>query len=499
MIIPLYIVSDKSDLIDIDDRWNVSKLKSVLSNRYNVNQDQIVLHYRGKPVSGGELTDFNFKPYGNLFMKAGLVGGKTAAWVRGLFIFLLIFLFIFFFVMMITVFIPMFSHFFGCYLVEGIKTLITYLSGKPFEGKSLIFKVIIFIIRYFVVFIFVYSICAIMFAMFIFNLKQNFCNSMILGKYIGFTLTVIFIVFYGLFVLPDTVAQLAREGQQEIPAILGFLFTPILSLSQWLSDEGKFSLIYLIPGFGQLLLMEHEILPFIVDGLYLGLSNASQIGCDKNDFAEMITGLLYFTDTPDGQVMVEDYNLYQAVKLTAYAFEKEIKQIVGGGGLEGTIERQVLKKLKESGVKLNIKKLNEIRPKNKVSGSKTDTKDVYGSTGCKKNIFKTILKAMKLKWKYYDEASQTWSDKNAEKEYNENPCKIGWVTAHALPAARQLICAFLAFIPELYRLLNNCVGAPFVLTNMIKNSQIAGIFTSIAAIIIIILAVFGVKMFGYHP
>ena len=39
MIIPLYIVSDKSDLIDIDDRWNVSKLKSVLSNRYNVNQD----------------------------------------------------------------------------------------------------------------------------------------------------------------------------------------------------------------------------------------------------------------------------------------------------------------------------------------------------------------------------------------------------------------------------------------------------------------------------
>lgn len=117
-------------------------------------------------------------------------------------------------------------------------------------------------------------------------------------------------------------------------------------------------------------------------------------------------------------------------------------------------------------------------------------------------IYSTLRDYSKLKWKNYNYEMDMWNEgdaaANAKKKYEEeNPMPLDPITKLALPFSENLICSIFQIFPAMNEILHCCIGRPYVMVNMIENSQIAGILTTIATLVIIILTYVLSSMYGY--
>lgn len=115
-------------------------------------------------------------------------------------------------------------------------------------------------------------------------------------------------------------------------------------------------------------------------------------------------------------------------------------------------------------------------------------------------VYSTLLCHSKKKWENYDYNMHMWKEgtDDIRKEYEEdNPMPLDPVTKAALPLSENIICSIFQLFPAMNNILHCCIGRPYVMVNMIENSQIAGVLTTIATLVIIILTYVLSSMYGY--
>lgn len=584
MYIPLYIVNNKSEYVIVNDDWSSLQLQQFISDKFNISIDDQILYFQGKPLFGkvnGTLKQNGVIKGSNIFLSRKLRGGKTSGISIAMTVMTIILLILFCSTMVIGI-LPIWAHVFGCYIKKGICWLFgTALNSGGFTG--MILKYIMFAITFLVVGIFIYSITGIAFFMLLFNKKQNFCSSVVIARYIALTLTAIFIIIYALFALPDFSGQIGLKAQNNSPIFVGAILTPILNATEWLADTGKFTLFYIIPILGEIMLAEQEVLSYAVEFLYIFFAEMKNIGCGKDGFDIALIGLLEYFETPIGCTFLQDHNLKRVVELIFYTFEDQIRKATNNGrmGLAEMVGKDGMKMLSSSqhamAKQLHSKMKNlkcceteemkkQIEEFKKVEGCVSgklkgiasmimkDKKNLKGmsakkafkygtnhftdtsqcTSGCMKThggaewgnnqkggrrrkqkggaeddcpnnvdickVYSTLICHSKKKWENYDYKMQMWKEgtDSIRKEYEENnPMPLDPITKMALPLSENIICSIFQLFPTVNNLLHCCIGRPYVMVNMIENSQVAGVLTTIATIVIIILTYILSSMYGY--
>lgn len=151
----------------------------------------------------------------------------------------------------------------------------------------------------------------------------------------------------------------------------------------------------------------------------------------------------------------------------------------------------------------NSKKQNGGRAKQKIKkqkGGAEEAKQKNKVDIC--SVYSTLRDHNKLKWQNFNYKMNMWNDNDtaasAKKQYEENnPMPLDPITKAALPFSENLICSIFQIFPAVNEILHCCIGRPYVMVNMIENSQIAGVLTTIATLVIIILTYVLSSMYGY--
>lgn len=592
MYIPLYIVNDKSEYVVINDDWSSLQLQQFIADNFDIAVDDQIIYFQGKPLFGkviGTLKQNGVSKGDSIFVSKKLRGGKTSGVSLAMTIMTIILLILFCATMIIGI-VPVWAHIFGCYIKKGICWLFgTALNAGGFTG--MILKYTMYAVTFLIVGIFVYSLTGVAFFMLLFNKKQHFCSSVVIARYIALTLTAIFIVIYALFALPDFAGQIGLQAQNNSPIFVGAILTPLLNTIEWIADTGKFTLFYLIPILGEIMLAEQEMLSYAVEFLYIFFGEMKNIGCGKEGFDIALIGLLEYFETPVGCTFVQEHNLKRVVELIFYTFEDKIRKATNNGqwGLAEMVGKDGMKMLSDSqhamAKKLHSKMQNlkccetdemkkQIEEFKKVEGcvagklkgiasmvmnGKKNLKGMsakkafkYGThhfsntsqctSGCMKThggaewgsdksgsnqsggrkirgrrqrggaeddcpkkvdickVYSTLRCHSRKKWQNYDYDMHMWKEGTdaIRKEYEEdNPMPLDPVTKAALPLSENIICSIFQLFPAMNNILHCCIGRPYVMVNMIENSQIAGVLTTIATIVIIILTYVLSSMYGY--
>jgi hypothetical protein len=515
MYIPLYIVNDKSEYVVVNDQWNSLQLQQFIADKFDIAVDDQIIYFRGKPLFGevsGNLKDNGVSEGNNIFVSKKLRGGSASKGISIAMTVLTIILLVLFCVTMIIGVVPVWAHVFGCYIKKGICWLFgTALNEGGFIGMLL--RYTMYAITFFIVGIFVYSLTGVAFFMLLFNKKQHFCSSMVIARYIALTLTAIFIIIYALFALPDFAGQIGLHAQNNSPIFVGAILTPLLNAVEWLADTGKFMIFYIIPIFGELLLSEQDVTSRTVKFLYTFFGEMKDIGCEKKEFDIALIGMLEYFETDVGCTFVQDNNLKRVIELIFYTFEDEIRKVTNNGEwkLDKIANMSPEAVLKEGRLNSDqhamAKKLHAKMEKQKFSKTKDMekyTKKQSNGTKEKKKVnicevYSTLRDHNKLKWQNYNYDMNMWNDNDvAKKKYEEdNPMPLDPITKAALPFSKNLICSIFQLFPTMNKILNCCIGRPYVMGNMIENSQIAGVLTTIATLVIIILTYVLSSMYGY--
>ena len=599
MYIPLYIVNDKSESVIINDQWSPLQLQQFISDKFNIPIDDQIVYFQGKPLFGGvsgTLSENGVSEGDNIFLSKKLRGGSVSKGLSVAITALTIILLILFCTTMIIGVVPVWAHVFGCYIKKGICWLFGIaLNEGGFIG--MILRYTMYAVTFFIVGIFVYALTGIAFFMLLFNKKQHFCSSMVIARYIALTLTAIFIIIYALFALPDFAGQIGLQAQNNSPIFVGAILTPLLNAVEWLADTGKFTLFYLIPILGEIMLGEQEVLSYAVEFLYIFFAEMKNIGCGKEGFDIALIGMLEYFETPVGCTFVQDHNLKRVVELIFYTFEDIIRKATHNGEWRlAEIAEMDLKKALNHGFKSGqhamAKKMHEKMQKLKkctdnpelkkqieefkqvegcIAGSiggigamitsgkkhlkgtsakkakqsimahfsgegqctsncmkkhggsdwgKGTNSENSGQSGGRKRgkggqkggakekikvdickIYSTLQDYSKLKWENYDYEMHSWKEgtEAIRKRYEEeNPIPLDPITKAALPLSENIICSIFQLFPAMNEIFHCCIGRPYVMVNMIENSQIAGVLTTIATIVIIILTYVLSSMYGYN-
>lgn len=507
MYIPLYIVNDRSEYVIINDDWSSLQLQQFIADKFDIAVDDQIVYFQGKPLFGGvtgTLKQNGISKGDNIFVSKKLRGGASGVSIA-MTIMTIILLILFCATMIIGV-VPIWAHVFGCYIKKGICLLFgTALNSGGFTG--MILKYIMYAVTFLIVGIFVYSLTGVAFFMLLFNKKQHFCSSVVIARYIALTLTAIFIVIYALFALPDFAGQIGLKAQNNSPIFVGAILTPLLNAVEWLADTGKFMIFYLIPIFGELLLSEQDVTSHTVKFLYTFFGEMKDIGCEKKEFNIALIGMLEYFETHVGCTFVQDHNLKRVIELIFYTFEDEIRNTFEDEIRKGTNSGKwrldkiatmdatsALKSGLNSDQHKMAKKIHE-----KIKNQKIfETKDMKKVNICE--VYSTLLCHSKKKWKNYDYNMHMWKEgtDDIRKEYEEdNPMPLDPITKAALPFSKNLICSIFQLFPAMNDILHCCIGRPYVMVNMIENSQIAGVLTTIATLVIIILTYVLSSMYGY--
>lgn len=558
MHIPLYVVHDKTHRFIVDDKWSSLQFQQFISDKLKINIDDQIIYFSGKPLFGN--VNYNLKQCGisagsNIFLNKKLRGGSVS---NTLIIVMIIILLLFFCILMTLGLVPVWAHVFGCYVKKGLSMLFSRaLNEGGFIG--MIFRYIMYAITFFIIGIFIYSITGIAFFFLLFYKKQHFCSSVVIARYIGLTLTAIFLVFYLIFALPDFLGNQGVKITNNLPIFFGAVLTPIFSFIQWIADTAKFAIFYIIPFLGEFILEQKEALPEIVQFLYIFFGETKELSCSKEGFDVVLIAMLEFFQSTKGCVIAEEHNMKQILKLIFYCFEDDIRKITNNGKLTlAEIVKSKNIKLTGNGKKMAENLNNKLQNLKKYQADPKCKEDKYKNTPeCRKNlamqekikefkemsdhvasqskrsgvssmktaagmgrgrmsnlfnignksdsklevcnVYSTLMKYNKIKWNNYDYNLGKWKDGTEEQqeEYEANPIPLDRVSSTLLPLGRNIICSVFQIFPTVNNILNDCIGKPYFLVDLIENSQLAGVMTTVATIVIIILTFFMSKMYGY--
>jgi len=302
-----------------------------------------------------------------------------------------------------------------------------------------IYDTFLFFLKHGITLIFVYTISAILIIPIFFYRTQDRCKSLNLGHYVGLTVAIIYFLFYGVFLNTiDGIINTYFFFSGLFPRFLRFLpdFVGSMVKDSW--DEAKLTPYYSIPIIGQVLMVYHEAIESGLIYLKEFLDQEAKYGCETEakyrNIQDVLSGLVYKNRRNDRGGYVEHIGRSQP-----------------GDNYMTSMVREFIKdfKLQPTVELVNIGFNEELKCQNQFEG---------------KPFFEKIFSE-----NYWD-------------------CKSSGSVKAVLCFFLKLGGATNAFIDDM--------NGPLAVANMIKTGNIAGIFTSFAYFIIIILAFLLSSMYG---
>jgi hypothetical protein len=495
-MIQIYIKSlycndlNKYDLntYDISPYDSVFSLKMRLNERLKEDMNEYYLIYAGKTLEDNRcLKAYNIENGSTIYLEKELRGGNILK-IQYLMMIALVVIIMLFFVYLITGFLPVVANIFyflvkitidkliGVFqwiwsLIQEEKATISDFSlqgtGKfsldkitqqyknqalkkiEVEGEAkadsynflnILYDGFFFLLKIGFTFTFVFTASAgLILPIFWYRTEGDMCRSMNLSYYVGLVVTVIYFIFYGLFLnTVDALVSAYFFSSSFFPLFMKAVPDALLATIKDAWDESKLLPFYAIPIVGQVLLGYHEAIQVALIYLKSFLDQQSQYDCDGGEREENIkkvfAGLVYKNKKDDKGGYVSDVSKAQL-----------------GDNFIISMVREVIKDFK----------LNSLVRLMNISFNENTQNE---------------LKFSQIPWYKKIFTSEYWD----------------WYSSGA---AKGLICNLLGFGVVTREFIDDMNG-PLGVANMIKTGNIAGVFTAIAYFIILILAFFLSGMFG---
>lgn len=314
-------------LININEFESIFSLKFKLMDK--INWDDKYLLYAGKILDDKRsLLSYSIKDGSTVYVQQKLNGGNLLK-IKNLMIVALVILIMTFFMYLVTGFLPVFANIFyflvkmtvdkliglgkwilslireeqasisnitlqkGAFSLEKAKTQFQKQTEKKIEQKgeeraksynflNILYDAFFFFLKLGFTFIFIFTSSAgLILPLFWFRTDGDTCKSLNLAYYVGLVITVIYFIFYGLFLnTVDTLVNAYFFASSLLPTFLKAFPDMLLSAIKNSFDEAKLGPFYAIPILGQILLVYHQGIESIVLMLKSVLDYQSLYDCD---------------------------------------------------------------------------------------------------------------------------------------------------------------------------------------------------------------------------
>ena len=170
----------------------------------------------------------------------------------------------------------------------GFAHLDDFIEGKTSTNFNIrfirpfirFFGIIFNVLKTFSIYFFVYVISALLIFPILYYRNFQFCPSLQVADWIGFTVSIIFIVFYVIMKIPNYNLALVEKVSKS-SYVLSTTLDPFVKFLEQIANVSKFDLVYAIPIVGTPLLMGyHTAVSAVMSGIYGFASQADSMVAD---------------------------------------------------------------------------------------------------------------------------------------------------------------------------------------------------------------------------
>jgi hypothetical protein len=291
------IFVNEKNVVEIHKYASVYSLKSKIVDKIynNVDINKINLYHNGKQITVNDrcLDTFGIKDNSNVTANISINGGGSdpADALKWIYIVALIFYILFLFSGLLPVIATGFANMFR----KTIKALLGKHSEKGI-GRILFFifiKIPSFLLSWFSIPLFVWATSSYMMFPWLYSVKNDYCNSGLASKDIGFWSMAIFTFVYVLFNLVDFFFNIFQSVihssiGNNLPIITGPLGAQT-EVSKTLWDITKFTPVYLLSA--GTALFYHEAIDVVLGLVYTAMDTIKNFNCEEGCVAEELCSL----------------------------------------------------------------------------------------------------------------------------------------------------------------------------------------------------------------
>lgn len=215
--------------------------------------------------------------------------------------------------------------------IIGFTNLESYIEGKTSSNFNIrfirpfirFFGIIFNVLKTFSIYFFIYVICALLIFPILYHRNFQFCASLQVADWIGFTVSIIFIIIYVIMNIPNYNLTLLQKVSKSSYA-LSTTLDPFIKFVEQVANVSKFEIPYAIPIVGTPLLVGyHTAISAIMSGIYGLASQADSMVADTQvEFLKKIekynTLFKNYKNIPLINEYIDSYGLQNAMDIMEY-------------------------------------------------------------------------------------------------------------------------------------------------------------------------------------
>lgn len=273
----MYFIINNKDRIKVDKYRSGYYLKYYISQKYNYDIDTfLLLTPSSKLIKDDRLLECQFPDCDvvNVNVKIISKGGKSTTTM--FFILCVIIYFLLFFFAINTGIFNMVAYLYAFLFEKGIYTALNFIQtnfGHLGFVACLLYPLIIltkildFVISHFVVFLFLFIGLTLVTLPILSGLKfSDLCKSIFYSKKIAYICVIAYFIIYLLLNLPNLFLQ-SLILLSSVSELLQTITSPFITFTQNMINKGKYIGLYMIPFYGQALILLHDIIYTVIYNL----------------------------------------------------------------------------------------------------------------------------------------------------------------------------------------------------------------------------------------
>jgi hypothetical protein len=286
----------------------ISPLSSIFSLKYEITKkisefetlpiDNINLHFHSKPLSDNKksLLLYNIEDNSNINASSIINGGSSNS---NLILKIIYYLCIpIYFIFLVSGLPPLVANSFGYIFDKSVMSLMSYFGADHNELPAKIIRIFLNMIMWFfkhtALIFFIWITAAYMIFPWLYMKNNDYCNSGLAAKEVGFWVMFLYFFIYGSLNIVDFDVNIIQTivNLKGNPLIIKSFLGPTLQTFKESWDISKFSPFYAVPFIGQFFLFVHEILDVGVSLIYTAMDTIRQFDCDDKNTVSSLNTML---------------------------------------------------------------------------------------------------------------------------------------------------------------------------------------------------------------
>jgi hypothetical protein len=290
-------ISPLSSIFSLKD-----EIKTKISHFVTLPIENINLHFKGKPLSDDKksLVFYNIEDNSNITAVSTINGGSSDSsfWLY-LIYYICIPLYLIFLVSGLP---PFVANCFGYIFDKTVVSILSYFgannNGLATKMIRIILNTIMWFVKNIATILFVWATASYMIFPWLYSNNNDYCNSGLAAKDVGFWVMFVYILIYGSLNIVDFVINILQTivDLQGDPEIIKSFLGPSIQAFKETWDIAKFAPFYAIPFVGQFFMFFHEFLDVGMALIYEAMDTIQQFDCDDKNTSlvldTMLTGIV---------------------------------------------------------------------------------------------------------------------------------------------------------------------------------------------------------------